>query len=262
MLPPKKKVKPVISLPGNYLFGHTNRSSIFRLRGEEITRIETLSDAVFAFTISILIMSLEVPQNFEELKQILKSFMPFVATVALVFVFWYQQYRFFRNYGLNDLTIIVLNAILLILVLFYVYPLKFLFSLLFGMITHIDFFQKATLKGETVITSADFPQLVMIYSVGYAAIWMVFYCMYRRALKLRNQLKLDNFEIEDTKKQVRDALMDVMIGLAACLFAWLGYPVAGGICFLLRIPVLMIHAAYTKRKLKHISLQSGPYQAH
>ena len=122
-------------LPGKIVPRHR-----FNLRGEEITRIETLSDAVFAFTISILIMALEVPQTFEELKLTLRSFIPFVATVALVFLFWYHQYRFFRHYGIHDSTVIILNACLLILVLFYVYPLKFLFSLLFGMLTHINFF--------------------------------------------------------------------------------------------------------------------------
>lgn len=132
----------------------------FRQRGKEITRIEALSDAVFAFSISLLIVSLEVPQTFRELWQIQKNFLPFVATVCLVMLFWCQQYRFFRNYGLNDLRVIVLNIGLLLMVLFYVYPLKFLFSLLFSMFLSVNFFQKASAMGEVVVTVAEFPKLV------------------------------------------------------------------------------------------------------
>ncbi len=67
----------------------------FRHRGKEMLRIEGLSDAVFAFSVSFLVASLEVPQTFEELKIIVKGAVPFFATVALLFLFWYRQYIFF-----------------------------------------------------------------------------------------------------------------------------------------------------------------------
>lgn len=43
---------------------------------------------------------------------------------------WFEQHKFFRRYGLQDGTTVTLNVILLFVVLFYVYPLKFLFGLL------------------------------------------------------------------------------------------------------------------------------------
>src|SRR5436190_21380440 len=101
------------------------RREKFRHRSEEILRIEALSDAVFAFSVSLLVASLEVPQTFGELKIILRGAIPFFATVALIFVFWYQQYVFFRHYGLNDFRTILINLIYLAVILFYVYPLKF-----------------------------------------------------------------------------------------------------------------------------------------
>ena len=39
----------------------------FRWRGEEITRIEGLSDAVFGFAVALLIVSTEVPKTFDAL---------------------------------------------------------------------------------------------------------------------------------------------------------------------------------------------------
>ena len=109
------------------MFGSLSHE-LFRHRSNEIFRIEALSDAVFAFSVSLLVVSLEVPQTFTELKIIVQGAIPFFATVALLFLFWYMQYIFFRRYGLNDLTTILLNLAYLAIILFYVYPLKFLFS--------------------------------------------------------------------------------------------------------------------------------------
>jgi len=258
MDPIAKRKKGASLALGRRLFGKTMPAHSFRYRGEEITRVETLSDAVFAFTISLLVMALEVPQTFIELKQTLKSFIPFVATVALVFLFWYHQYRFFRHYGINDIPVIILNAGLLILVLFYVYPLKFLFSLLFGMLTRINFFEKATARGDTIITNEDFPQLVMIYSAGYAAIWMMYYLMYKRAWHLRKHLKLDVFELEDTLKQTRGALLNILLGISALLFAWSNHPAMGGVCFFLVLPAILINNNYSKRRLKRLPVPPVP----
>jgi uncharacterized membrane protein len=245
----KQKAKPTF-ISARKIFGTGAGKSLFKHRGHEITRIEALSDAVFAFSISLLIMSLEVPQTFKELRFILQSFLPFVATVSLVFLFWYQQYRFFRYYGMNDLTVIFLNAALLVMVLFYVYPLKFLFSLLFNMVIHVNFFRKATASGEVVMTEAEFPQLVIIYSAGYAAIWLLFYFMYRHAWKRRTGLALTAYETEDTLKQLRGAFLNVAIGVGCIIFCLANYPGLGSICFICIPVVLFFNHWYFMRQLR------------
>ncbi|HEY5445470.1 MAG TPA: TMEM175 family protein, partial [Pyrinomonadaceae bacterium] len=107
----------------------------FRLRSEEISRIEGLSDAVFGFAITLLVVSLEVPKTFNELATAMSGFGAFAISFALLFLVWYNQHKFFRRYGLQDTVTIVLNAILLFVVLFYVYPLKFLFTFLVSRFT-------------------------------------------------------------------------------------------------------------------------------
>src|SRR5581483_11802001 len=102
----------------------------FRWRGTEVSRIEGLSDAVFAFAVTLLVVSLEVPKTFDELMVVMRGFFSFAVCFALLLQVWHEQYRFFCRYNLQDSTSFVLNCILLFLVLFYVYPLKFLFSFL------------------------------------------------------------------------------------------------------------------------------------
>ena len=102
----------------------------FRLRGHEVKRIEAFCDAVFAFAVTLLIVSLEVPKSFEELMVTMRGFFAFGVSFVLLMLIWYEQNIFFRRYGLDDLRTIILNCTLIFLVLFYVYPLKFLFTLL------------------------------------------------------------------------------------------------------------------------------------
>src|SRR6266403_2462020 len=100
----------------------------FRWRSHEISRIEGLSDGVFAFAVTLLVVSLEVPRTYAELMQTMRGFGAFAISFLLLFAVWFNQYKFFRRYGLQDTTTVLLNGLLLFVVLFYVYPLKFLFS--------------------------------------------------------------------------------------------------------------------------------------
>jgi uncharacterized membrane protein len=95
----------------------------------EVSRIEGFSDAVFAFAVTLLVVSLEVPHTFDELWMAMRQFLAFAICFALLFQVWWRHFNFFRRYGLEDAATIVLTGILLFVVLFYVYPLKFVFKM-------------------------------------------------------------------------------------------------------------------------------------
>jgi uncharacterized membrane protein len=185
----------------------------FRNRGGEIKRIETFSDAVFAFAVTLLIVSLEVPKTFQELLISMRGFAAFAICFTLLMLVWHEQNIFFRRYALDDMASIFLNACLIFIVLFYVYPLKFLFSMLFS-----DLIYPAG-KNPFSINEGDIPQLMAIYGLGYVAIYSVFFLLYRHALRKKHALQLDRMEVFDTKTKLYSQLIMVSIGVCAVILA-------------------------------------------
>src|SRR5262249_7398500 len=107
-------------------------------RQYELTRLEGFSDAVFAIALALLVVSLEVPKSMKELETLARGFIPFALMFAMVCYVWWEHNKFFRRYGLQDAWTAFLNCLLLFVVLFYVYPLKFLTTWLLGPLFHLD----------------------------------------------------------------------------------------------------------------------------
>src|SRR6476620_7080236 len=78
--------KPAISPAESFMLraALAGRSEVdakgFRLRGREVSRVEGLSDAVFGFAITLLVVSLEVPNTFDELIGMMRGFVAFGAS--------------------------------------------------------------------------------------------------------------------------------------------------------------------------------------
>src|SRR5512132_3805473 len=91
----------------------------FRWRSQEVSRLEGLSDAVFGFAITLLVVSLEVPKTYTELMAMysLAHFVAFAVCFALIASLWYDHHVFFRRYGLDDTRTTLLNMVLLFVVL-------------------------------------------------------------------------------------------------------------------------------------------------
>ncbi len=97
-----------------------------------VNRIEGFSDAVFGFALTLLVVQLEVPRTSDALAELIRGSVPFAVTFAMVCYIWWEHNKFFRRYGLQDAWTAFLNSTLLFVVLFYVYPLKFLSTALLG----------------------------------------------------------------------------------------------------------------------------------
>lgn len=188
-------------------------NNTFRLRGHEILRIEAFSDAVFAFAVTLLIVSLEVPRSFEELTVTMRGFFAFGISFLLLMLIWYQQNVFFRRYGMHDVITVALNCTLIFLVLFYVYPLKFLFTLIFSDYIYGEGHSPFIMKIN------DSAKLLMIYGIGYILIYVLFFFMYVHALRKKEELELTMLEIFDTRTSLYANLILISIGLLSVLMS-------------------------------------------
>ena len=96
---------------------HIGGEEGFSWRGQEVLRIEGFADAVFGLAVKLLVVSLEVPNTFDELLATMRGFFAFAISFLLFYLVWYDHYKFFRRYGLNDNFTIHLSTLLLFVVL-------------------------------------------------------------------------------------------------------------------------------------------------
>jgi hypothetical protein len=230
----------------------------FRWRSHEISRIEALSDAVFAFAVTLLVVALEVPKTYDELMEVMRGFGAFAICFALLFVVWFNQYKFFRRYGLNDNLTIVMNAVLLFVVLFYVYPLKFVFTFLVDKFTggHGEVrLPNGTVEG--MVESADqVANLMIIFGVGYVAVFGVFALLNWHAYRKRAQLELTELEAFDTRTDIRESLLNVSIGVVSLAIAILGggrFAGISGMIYMLTPVVMTVHGMWNGRRRKTLA---------
>ena len=228
----------------------------FRWRGEDISRLEGFSDAVFAFAVTLLVVSLEVPTTFDELIATMRGFFAFAICFYLLLIVWYDHYKFYRRYGLNDTSTLWLNSALLFITLMYVYPLKFLFTELID-----ELFGFA--NNETIEPS-QFPLLMVIYGAGFVAVQVVFVMMYLRAYRLRTVLELDALELSVTREELQGFLLNVAVGLLSMAIAVLGGASAiawAGYAYILLFPLQTINGRVMgsrRRKLRSIAGKEDP----
>lgn len=182
----------------------TSGEAGFHWRGAEVTRLEGFTDAVFAFAVTLLVVSLEVPKTFPELMIAMRGFLAFGVCFALLANVWYQHYRYFRRYGLENPWVVFLNCTLLFFVLFYVYPLKFVFTEMFD---------------GAPLSAAETRSLFTIWSLGYAAVFTVFTLLYLHAWRIRAQLELTALEALRTRVSLADHLAMVVVALLSTLLS-------------------------------------------
>lgn len=230
-------------------------------RRHEITRLEAFSDAVFAFALTLLVVSLEVPKNSAELSNLVRGFLPFALMFAMICWIWYEHQKFFRKFDLQSPAANALNCLLLFVVLFYVYPLKYLTIRLIGPFvgmlnpeTHLPF--------DGNIENGD--MVLALYSTGVVLIFGTFVALYRLAWKHREALELspeDRMRLKSdlTAHAISAAFGVVSIAIVGIARATKKYElaIAAGFVYALMGPAHGWHGAYWGKRLKALRKKSG-----
>jgi uncharacterized membrane protein len=220
----------------------------FRWRGGEITRLEAFCDVVFGFALTLLVVSLEVPHTYAEMMAAMRGFLPFAICFAQLVMIWLAHYRFSRRFGLEDPYTVFLNIALLFLVLFYVYPLKFVFALVFSQLTGSDFARGVGWHEAAV--------LMRIYAVGFTAVFSLFGLMYAHAYKLRRELELNPVETLQTRTEIQRNVIMGVIGAVSFALAFKN-PAWAGWWFFVLGPALGIHGAIYGKRIRLLAEKLG-----
>jgi uncharacterized membrane protein len=189
------------------------REQYFRWRGTEVSRVEGLTDGVFGFAVTLLVVALEVPRTFSGLMDVVRGFPGFVLCFALLMLFWNAHFRYHRRYGLEDAFTRVTTMGILVLVLFFVYPLKYLFTLVTVNLFGLDMSNAPTLEGVNQMW-----MLYLVYGLGFAGVWGLYALLYLHALRQKDSLGLDANELLQTRASLAENLIYVAVcGLSIAL---------------------------------------------
>ena len=203
----------------------------FRNRAHEVSRIEAFSDVIFGFAISLLVVSLEAPKTYDQMMEVLRGFLPFTVCFWIFIDIWFEHHHFFKRYALQDKTTMGLNTFLLFVVLFYVYPLKFMFTL-----------DIQSVMGHRVnLPPGAGPFLFTIYGIGVTSVFWLLAAMYGNAWRHRAELQLNAVEEIDTLERVYDNFFMGLFGVISIILAhtrWVG--LAGPVYFLICIPKTIV----------------------
>ena len=190
-----------------------------RWRGDGVSRIEGLSDTVFGFAITLLVVSLEVPKTSAELLHTMSGFLPFVGSFLVLFRLWRAQFEFFRRYGLEDPVTVRLTGVLLIIVLFSIYPVKFLFTFMLVVLPS-NLAQEHNAAIKAVMPLDNLPKILGMYGMGFTGIAVTFALLYRNALRQAEALQLTPLERFDTAATVKRWWRASLVG--GSMLVWCG----------------------------------------
>ena len=152
-------------------------------RGGDVSRLESLTDAVFAIAITLLIVTHDVPRDYEHFRSVMWGFCGFGVTFFALIGIWYNTFKFHRRFGMEDGYTVFLSAALIFVVLFYIYPLKFMAQIIINMMILKNSFGVEFDVG--FVGKVDASHLFIVYGMGAFFIWFILGLMYLHAYTKR-----------------------------------------------------------------------------
>ncbi len=221
----------------------------FDVRGQGVSRVEGFSDAVFAFSLALLVVSTEVPGSVAELMARMRSLPAFALSYTLLVYLWYNHHVFFRRYALQTPGIVALNGLLLFVVLVYTYPLKALPALVIAATTGFGGDQVLTIR-----TMGEAKALMAIYSAGFGAIFLILALMTVIALRRREELDLDDVEVIATRGAIRGQLLQAGIAALSLVLLAVAPTIApAGWIYTLMGPLLAANSIHWQRRARAVA---------
>jgi hypothetical protein len=224
----------------------------FRLRGMEMTRLETFVDATFAFGITTLVIAGQnVPNNMTELLDAFRNVPAFIASTIVLGIFWRGHWLWSRRFGLEDGVSIFISWALLLTVLIYIYPMKMVFDGMWYLLTGGGFGHPIYIRNEGQARA-----LFALYASGFIAMSTEIVLLNWRAWRLRDALRLDALERRTTWGELTGWMIPLITGVISLGLAWT-LPVnkiawSGWIYFSMAV-VVPLHSAMRRRAIRKVA---------
>jgi hypothetical protein len=225
----------------------------FRLRGMQMTRLETFIDAAFAFAISMLVIAAQqIPDDIASLLAAFKNVPTFICSIAVLGIFWRGHWLWSRRYGLEDSVSILISWMMIVTILIFIYPLKAIFGAMWYFVSNGQVGQRFSMH----TTDAQARTIFAIYALGVIAISAEILLLNLRAWQLREPLRLNLREQLMTRGELTGWSIPVSVGMVSLIFS-LTLPIekiawCGWIYFLMAI-MLRVQKFLHNRRLKAAS---------
>ena len=222
----------------------------FRLRGMEMTRLETFIDAAFAFAISMLVIAAQqIPDNIQALLAAFKNVPTFVCSIAVLGIFWRGHWLWSRRYGLEDRASILISWAMIVTILIFIYPLKAIFGAMWYLLSSGQVGQPFSLH----TTESQARTIFAIYALGLIAISAEILLLNLRAWQLREPLRLNARERLVTRGELTGWSIPVSVGIISFVLALIlpreQIAWSGWVYFSMAL-LVPLHSAYRRRRTK------------
>src|SRR5437899_9817238 len=222
----------------------------FRLRGMQMTRLETFIDAAFAFAISMLVIAAQqIPDNIQALLAAFKNVPTFVGRMGVLGIYWRGHWLWSRRYGLEDSVSILISWAMIVTMLIFIYPLKAIFGAMWHLISSGQIGQPFSL--HTTVSQAR--TIFAIYALGLIAISAEILLLNLRAWQLREPLRLNARERLVTRGELTGWSIPVGVGIVSLVSA-LTLPAEqiqwSGWVYFSMIILVPLHDYYLKRRIR------------
>ena len=202
--------------------GQARDASGFRLRGVQVTRLETFVDAAFAFSLTLLVIfSNDLPQSAAELREALKKVPTFIACFVVLMAFWAAHNRWSRRFGLEDAKAVVMSLALVLVVMVYVYPLRMVMS------SFLSLLSGGWLPNELGFSASnamrDLQTAFIVYSLGFGLLSWLLWRLNAHALRHADTLCLDENECQLLRTDIGSHALLALVSVVSLLLALVLY---------------------------------------
>ncbi|PZX46986.1 TMEM175 family protein [Algoriphagus chordae] len=230
----------------NKLFKSSDRDPNITYRGESPSRLDNLTDAVFGIAVTLLIFNLASPNSLEDLIVFTKTLPAFLISIGFLIVIWQEHVRFSEIYTMRGSWLIFLNSLFIALIIFYVYPLRFLTLFLTNLIFGTDL--------SLQISPIEIPDLMIYYGSIAFALYFVLFWFYNIAIIKKDSLALNPYELLHARFQRTRIIIMFTVPLLSIGLVWMIRPYSigwasflGGMLYAFYSPAIMIWAKYYKK---------------